>query len=198
MIERWRNPCGDGEPLQFSHLGGTATNGDPSAWYPQLWDYLVKLTAAKRMLDVGCGVGFTQKYFHDIGVDTEGIDCEEMRPYHKLPDKLVAYDLTLGKIYFPRRYDIIWCCEVGEHIAEQFVDNLIHCLTEHCKQVLAFCAALPGAGGYHHVNCKPTPYWIKKLSVGGLTYDEASSAHCRSLCPPDTYFYRSGLIFIKD
>jgi hypothetical protein len=53
---------------------------------------------------------------------------------------------------------------------------------EKCK-VVAMTHAVPGQPGYHHVNCQPAEYWIKKLEGIGFKYNEELSLECRNLLP---------------
>jgi hypothetical protein len=99
--------------------------------------------------------------------------------------------------------DLVWCCELAEHVAPEFEDNVVRTVTETCGKALAFCAAPPGAGGYHHVNCQPSEHWIRKLEAAGLCYRPDLTEHARSLCTEangrsaHNYFRRSGLIFTR-
>lgn len=207
----WTNPCSDGgERLDFGHLGGTSTEGDPDSWYPELWDWLVREFGLGSVLDVGCGVGHAQKFFFDRGLLTWGLDCEGVLARHLLRETsekpgLIVHDLTTGPWGWvdTTRADLVWCCEVAEHVEEQFVDNVVRTVADNCYKVLAFCAAPAGAGGFHHVNCQDPPYWVAKLEAAGLTYRPDLTDHARSLCPEGNgrsarnYFRRSGLIFTR-
>lgn len=202
-IPCWDNPClrEGGERLDFGHLGGTSTVGDTDSWFPELWTWLVGDFSALSVLDVGCGVGYAQRFFIDAGLEAIGLDCEQMRPYHLLPEHLRSHDLTTGPWVGESLFDLVWCCDVAEHIEEQFVQNVIDTLVKNCGKVLAFCAAPCGSGGYHHVNVNDGPYWINKLEAAGLKWRQDLTEKGRSLCPasygrsPYNYFRRSGLVF---
>jgi len=205
MNDQWTNPSSlKGKRLDFGHLGGTSTSGDPDSWYPELWTWLIRTNRLGSVLDVGCGVGYSQKFFHDSGLITLGVDCKQVLEHHVLGEKTLVHDFTTGVAPLPGRFDLVWCCEVAEHIPEEFVSNLAYTFAMGCGKLLAFCAAPRGAGGYHHVNCQNPPYWISLLSKYGFTINEEMSEHGRRLCGPhygrgkNNYFYRSGLIFTKD
>lgn len=197
------NPCADGRPLNFGHLGGTSTRGDPDSYFPEMWEWLIGYFKLESVLDVGCGVGYAQKFFHDHGLTTFGVEgSQDVLRYHPLPQLAQRHDLTTGVWAGPGRlYDLVWCCEVAEHVEERFVQNVIETLRSHCGKVLAFCAAPVGAGGYHHVNCQNPPYWIEKLTAAGLCFREDLTGEAKKLAPPGkcgrrkSYFDRSGLIF---
>lgn len=205
--ESWKNPCHVGESLHDGHLGGTAVGGDPDSWFPELWDSLRLTFNAETMLDVGCGCGYAQKYFQDNGLDTFGIDGSAKVLAHHVLDKskYALHDLTVSGVWIGQEsYDIVWCCEVAEHIYETCVHDLVETLVQNTKKVLALCAAPPDCGGYHHVNCKPAVYWIDLLSQAGMNYEPELTEQARDLCLPsecgrvtmmETYFQRGGLIF---
>ena len=58
--------------------------------------------------------------------------------------------------------------------------------------------ALPGQGGYHHVNCQPASYWVQRIEALGYTLrrdmTEAGKARITA-AGMSTYFVSSGLIF---
>lgn len=210
----WANPCRLGEPLlAYGHLGGTSKGGDPDSWYPELWDWVLRTFGVWSVLDVGCGVGHTSRWFYDrsLTLAVTGLDCQQVLDHHLLKDvsapfagsRLVAHDLTTG----PRGElgaDLVWCCEVAEHVAPEFEDNVVQTVAMNTRRVLAFCAAPRGAGGHHHVNCQDPPYWVDRLTAAGLTHRPDLTAHARSLCTEangrsaHNYFRRSGLIFTRD
>ena len=198
------NPCSHGgKRLAWGHLGGTSVTGDPDSWFPELWDWLIKQFNITSMFDVGCGVGFSQKWFHDNNIDSMGLDCEQMRAFHLIKDRFVAHDLTVESWFSGNQYSLVWCCEVAEHIKEKFSNNLIDTLAGNCGRVLAFCAASVGAGGIHHVNCQNPPYWREKIEKAGLVYDQSLTDQAKGLCGPtngrgkQNYFARSGMIFLR-
>lgn len=217
MNPSWQNPCSreGGMRLDFGHLGGTSTAGDLDSWFPELWDWLVRDFNVESMLDLGCGVGFTQRWFQERGVHAEGLDCRQVLDHHVLrsthPSWLQAHDLTTGPLRFRsyphstrKPFDLVWCCDVGEHLGGEFVDNLVRTVVDNVEKVVAFCAAPPGSGGHHHVNCQPGEWWVEKFISAGLTFLPVLTEHARYLCPgdaygrsPHNYFRRSGLVFTR-
>lgn len=198
------NPGRHGRRLDFGHLGGTSVGGDPDSWFPEMWDWLAKKYSLQSMLDIGCGVGQAQMYFErKLAVATLGIDCEQVLKHHVLKDPRYfdAHDLTTGPYIGASKFDLVWCCEVAEHIEEKFVGNLLETVVANCRKVFCLCAAPKGAGGYHHVNCQDSPYWIEKFESAGLKHQPDLTAEGRRLSPGAvngrcvSYFARSGLIF---
>lgn len=201
--EEWKNPSSsDGKRLDFGRLGGTATSGDKDSWFPELWSWLINKFEIKSMFDVGCGVGFCMEFFHKNKILCHGIDCKEVLEYHRMREYTSNHDLIDSPFYYMA--DLVWCCEVAEHIAPEFVDNIVQTLIKSTNKVLALCAAPQGAGGYNHVNCQNPEYWIELLTQSNvLEYKEDLTKEARSLCSesynrsPNNYFRRSGLIFTR-
>lgn len=172
------------------------TTGDAESWNPHLWVELAAMLKNKSnpsMLDVGCGVGFAQRFFNEGGFATTGLDCEQMRTYHLLPLKFVAHDLTTGPWVAERPFDLVWCCEVVEHIFETHVQNVVDTLAKNCGELLALTAAPVGADGCHHVNCQNAPYWIEKFEKAGLVFLRDETERLKKIA--GIYFRRNGMVF---
>lgn len=211
--------------IEDGHLGGTAPEGDPDSHYPEMWDWLISEFKLKNVLDVGCGISDSMKYFAEQGLKVWGVEgSKKVMEHSRMPDKVSIHDLTTGpflymngdwgkvdptdrydadwhiygeisnNVFWPR--DLVWSCEVGEHIEEKFVDNFVQTLTINCRQVLAMCAAPKNCGGYHHVNCQEPQYWIEKIENQGLIYQKDLTIEWRERCV-GAYFKRSGLIFFS-
>ena len=65
-----------------------------------------------------------------------------------------------------RRFDLVNCLEVAEHLdasrADSFVDDLCA-----LGDVVVFSAAIPGQGGTHHVNEQFQSYWQERFRRNG-------------------------------
>jgi SAM-dependent methyltransferase len=172
------------------HLGGNAAGGDPRTFYPALWAWLVRTYKVRSVLDVGCGEGHALAHFASLGCQTVGIDG---LPQCKFAGAdFICHDMTRG----PARVDhidLVWSCEVAEHIAPEFVE---HYLATLCQgRVVAMTHAVPGQGGWHHVNEQPAEYWIERVEARGYRLDRDHTPYARLLAKD--YFAATGLIFTK-
>lgn len=200
-----RNPCGKGRELVEGRLGGTSDAGDPDGWFAEMWLYLVREFSLKSALDVGCGVGFAQKFFHDCGLDTLGVDGSQLVLDHHLlkdqPGRVLRHDLATGPLLTGRVFDIVWSCECGEHIPAEHSQHFVDTIAKNAGLLVAVCMAPGGAGGHHHVNCQDPDYWVGRFAAAGLRHEAELTEYCRSLCDESNgrcqrnYFRRSGLIF---
>lgn len=202
------NPCSQkGQKLYFDHLGGTRTTGDPDSWFPEMWRWLLDEFQVSSVIDIGCGVGFAQRFFAEQSEISKahGVDCDQVLEHHLLSrEALFSHDFIVSPWDGGKPYDLVWCCDVAEHIVPEFVGNIVQTLTKNCGNILAFSAAPKGAGGHHHVNCQDPPYWITLLTQAGLHFQPELTQQAKALCDntngrsPHNYFLRSGLIFTRE
>ena len=70
-----------------------------------------------------------------------------------------------------RRFDLVQCLEVAEHIHSTTASSLVHSLCQMSDLIL-FSAAIPGQGGTNHINEHYPDYWIKFFADEGyLPFD---------------------------
>jgi len=175
-------------------LGGNMRHGDIHTWCPTLWRYLVERFAVESVLDVGCGEGHAVKFFHILGLYAHGIEGLRTNVQNAVAP-IALHDLLAAPFIMP--VDLVWSCEVAEHIATDKVDNYIDTLAN--GRVVAMTHATPGQHGYHHVNCQPSQYWIEKMNQRGYFLSEDNEI-LRDVSRKEhtwNYFSKSGLVFVK-
>lgn len=178
--------------VKDGHLGGFVEGGDSRCHYPLLWDALIKDFKVKSVLDVGCGQGQALEYFSLRGVKGLGIDGTELVLKNAVFDNIEIHDYVTGPYIPEKKYDLVWCCEFVEHIEEKYLNNFLE--TFKSGKVVALTHALPGQGGYHHVNEKNDSYWIEKMKGIGFKLVENNTYYRQKA---HEYFLRSGLVFVK-
>lgn len=174
------------------HLGGSAKVGDPYTWCPSVWDYVVARFGIRSALDLGSGCGNAALYLHRHGVHVIAIEgCKPSVVASLYP--AIAHDLTTGPVF--TKVDLVHCQEVVEHIEEAYLDNLLRSLLT--GKIILMTHALPGQGGYHHVNCQPQEYWVSNLTQRGAALLEADTLKVRDLAKQDgaVYMANTGLVF---
>jgi len=117
-----------------------------------------------RIIDVGCGPGIYVKALIDTGHDVTGIDIDKSNPYVKM-------DIFSEEFLQYTNFDLCMCIEVAEHLPEDRAENLIKRLV-HTSNTILFSAAVPGQGGYGHINCQPKQYWVDKFNKNNYILDE--------------------------
>jgi hypothetical protein len=148
-------------------LGGNMRHGDIHTSCPVLWRYLVERFGLSSMLDVGCGEGHAVKFFHNMGLYAFGIDGLPDN-VHNAVAPIALHDLLKGPFFLP--VDLVWSCEVAEHIDPGHVEHYLDTLSN--GRIVAITHAIPGQDGYHHVNCQPPEYWIGRMRVRGFRMSE--------------------------
>jgi len=178
--------------VREDHLGGFNPRGNPMTTYRALWQWMVSDLGVRSVVDVGCGAGHAASFFRRLGCDVLALDGSRRAGGLLGGEGFVVHDLVTGPYLCGRGFDAVWCCEVAEHIAERHVGHLLSTLVGNASRWIFFTHALPGQGGYHHVNCKPPDYWLALLSSRGCLLDESLTAQARSLA--HHYFARTGLV----
>jgi hypothetical protein len=179
-------------PPSEPHLGGNIREGDPFTHSPRVWDYVLDRFAVRSVLDLGSGLGYSSQYFFSRGrqvIAVEGLRANVDKAIYPS----IAWDLEKGPVYCA--VDLVHCQEVVEHIEEAFLENLLQSLA--CGRFVVLTHATPGQGGHHHVNEKPTEYWIAHMARHGCHLLAEDTNRIRKLATEDgaTYLSLTGLVF---
>ena len=180
--------------IHDGHLGGYVEGGDDGTYAPKLWDALIADLDIKSMVDIGCGEGHSSKYFADKRIRVLAIDGSKKVLATAVYRPIIVHDYCESAYIPDRIYDLSWCCECLEHIDEKYIPNFM--ATFKKSKIAAITHALPGQGGYHHINEKDDVYWIEQFKKYGFKYNEEASIKYRAI-DEDTYFSISGMIFIN-
>ncbi len=130
---------------------------------------LVDLLAPKSVVDIGCGAGsFPVRFLREGLVDVVGVEGEWVRtaPVSLPRERYRFADLAEG-FDLGRRFDLVVCLEVAEHIDAARADTVVATLARH-GDVIAFSAAVPSQGGTHHVNLQWPEYWARRFRARGF------------------------------
>lgn len=186
-----------GEFVTEGHLGGYVRGGDPATLYPDLWAWLVNIRGVKTVLDVGCGDGAALRAFRDLGCSVIGIDGVAQDD-----EDIIQHDFATGPLLedVGDDYDLVWSCEVVEHVEERYLPNLLDSLTR--GRLLLMTHAMPGQPGWHHVNCRTSDYWVGVMVTVGFHLDQELTRDTRALAAanldPNNHYVRSGLAFRRE
>lgn len=133
-------------------------------------DRIMSEIAPRSALDAGCAMGFLVEALRDRDVDAHGIDIsdfaleqvrEDIRPY-------VHHASVTEPL--PRRYDLIVCIEVLEHLPEKEATAAVANLAAHADDVL-FSSTPVDFSEATHVNVKPPDWWAERFADEGLFRD---------------------------
>lgn len=122
--------------------------------------FVLKLTGAKSVVDVGCGQGAWLSVFKKhgmtriLGLDGAHVSVSSLLIGH---DEFRAVDLSRAP-ESAGKFDLAVSLEVGEHIPSRSAQAYVTFLTSLAPIVL-FSAAIPLQDGTHHVNEQWPDYW---------------------------------------
>ncbi len=191
--------CGDHfTVLDGPVLGGCGRSevGDPRTWLPDLWKDVVDKYGVRTVLDVGCGFGYSTKWFQDRGIAAHGLEGSAAIAREADHPHITVHDFRTGRYVPDFDYDLCWCSEFLEHVKAEYEPCYMAAMVR-CRYLL-ISAALPGFRGHHHVNERPTEHWIERFARYGFEFDQDETNRLRRLAHethPTCYFQGNGLFF---
>ncbi len=135
----------------------------------QIFKVLFEFVRPQSVLDVGCGVGSCLKAAQEIGVaEVRGIEGNWLDRSKLVVDSALVETRDLEQGFsLGRRFDLVICLEVAEHLSPESANRFVENLCAHGDLVL-FSAAIPFQGGHHHLNEQFPDYWAGLFSSQGF------------------------------
>jgi SAM-dependent methyltransferase len=130
------------------------------------------------VFDIGCGMGIYLEEMHRLGKEAFGCDYS-VEGLRISPKEFTVFQADATKpITLNRKFDLLICFEVAEHIQKKYSRQLVTNCTQNSDTVL-FTAAPVGQGGVGHINEQPYEFWIEKFGEQGFTLDKELSEAMR-------------------
>lgn len=171
----------------LGHLGGH--NGN-NAMLPNEIIYFRDKLGVKSIVDIGCGPAWMVEFNNHMGIFSEGIEGD---PRVEPKEYITFHDFTEGSFTPNKYYDLAYSVEFLEHVEERYIPNF---MTVFDKVNYVFCtSAIPGQGGYHHVNEQPKMYWIQKFQEHGFEYDDKTFKEILEVSAVKNFVNKNGLFF---
>jgi 2-polyprenyl-3-methyl-5-hydroxy-6-metoxy-1,4-benzoquinol methylase len=129
---------------------------------------LVELINPSSVVDIGCGIGEWLSVFEALGVkDVLGLDGGIGTTANLVIDRSKFKYVSLTEtIVLERKFDLLLCLEVAEHLPEWRALSFVKDLCQ-LSPVIAFSAAIPFQGGTGHLNEQWQSYWGDMFSRFG-------------------------------
>ena len=92
---------------------------------PALWDFMLGPLAVKSFIDIGCGRGYTSKYFLDNGARVICVEgSHDAVTQSVVPGRVIReHDFTRGQWWPDETFDVAWSVEFVEHVGRQYMPN---------------------------------------------------------------------------
>jgi SAM-dependent methyltransferase len=151
------------------------------------------------VLDVGCGAGAWLGEYRRLGLPTYvGVDGEYVTNSSLLipPSSFVPLDITKS-FDLQRRFDLVQCLEVGEHIPPAASRTLVENLVRHGDAVL-FSAAIPGQGGENHINEQPYEFWRALFAEYGYSGYDFLRPLLRRESSVEVWYRHNAILYVAD
>jgi len=128
------------------------------------------LANPNSVIDVGCGVGCWLQEFQAAGVtDVMGVDHDVPTGSLRIPRNLFLNVDLRNSFKLERRFDLVLCTEVAEHLLVSSASSLVDSLVA-LGPVVAFSGAIPyQKGGGDHINERWMEYWNELFESRGYT-----------------------------
>ncbi len=147
------------------------------------------------VIDIGASIGVYVRKLRERGFKAIGIDATPN--IEKISNRLVQQvditDKDQCKLYY-KIADFGIFIEVGEHIPEEYEQDMLDNICSMVRRRLVITWADHGQSGFHHVNCKSQVYVACEFAKRGWYVNEELTQ--KSRLPRLKYSYRTRLMVL--
>ena len=146
--------------------------------------------------DLGAGAGFYSALLKRLGFavvayDAVPINEASLVHIHKI-------DLSVSLADFERlQFPATLCLEVGEHIEPEHEATVLDNIANSATKKIIMSWAIPGQGGFGHVNCRENDYIIAQMQQRGWKHNPEQSDFLRARCSGCSWFENTLMVFDK-
>jgi SAM-dependent methyltransferase len=179
------------------------TNAFNAAWHwrKQFLDVapfanLFETHQPKSVLDVGCGHGLYLDIARQCGAkEILGIDGMDRSGTALRDGEYLRLDLQ-EKQDLGRKFDLVLCLEVVEHIRPDATATLFDSIATHAAGPVLFSMAEPGQPGHGHINCRPMTEVLDLWQERGWWPDLGATLGFRSLAT--LCWFRRNVVLLRN
>ncbi|MBX0327335.1 methyltransferase domain-containing protein [Oscillochloris sp. ZM17-4] len=141
-----------------------------TTFFGRVADEIVAAIGPGSVLDAGCALGLLVEQLRERGVDAEGVDISEYA-IANAPEAVRPF-VRVGSVAEPpgRRYDLIVCIEVLEHMPREEAERAIAAFCAHADDVLFSSTPLDFKEATHF-NVHPIEHWAELFARHGFVRD---------------------------
>jgi GT2 family glycosyltransferase/SAM-dependent methyltransferase len=129
-------------------------------FFGRIADEIVRRLGPKRVLDVGCAMGFLVESLRDRGVEAYGFDISEYAIRHVRPDIRRYCWVASATQPIDGRFDLITCIEVLEHLLDRDGRYAIRNIACHAPVIL-FSSTPTDFAEPTHTAVRPIVEWLR-------------------------------------
>src|SRR3954471_2768032 len=157
----------------YAHYCGERAYRRDASWlefFGGIAEQIVARIAPASVLDAGCAMGMVVESLRDRGVEAFGVDVSDYAIASVRAD--VRPFCWTGSILapFPRRYDLIVCIEVLEHLSAREAERAVANFVEFTDDVL-FSSTPKDFKETTHFNVQPPEWWAELFARHGFYRD---------------------------
>ena len=161
------------DSFYYAHYCGERAYQRDASWlefFGGIAGQVVARIAPATVLDAGCAMGMVVEALRDRGVEAFGIDISEYAIGNVRED--VRPFCSVGSILepFPRRYDLIVCIEVLEHLSAREAERAVANFVRFSDDVL-FSSSPKDFKETTHFNVQPPEWWAELFARHGFYRD---------------------------
>ena len=139
-------------------------------FFAHIADRIIEHVHPRTVLDVGCAKGFLVEALRDRGVEAFGLDISQYAIGQVREDIKPFCWVGSAADALSRRYDLIVCIEVLEHLSEIDAQTAVNNLCQHSDDIL-FSSSPDHHPDPTHVNVQPVEYWAQLFAGYGFYRD---------------------------
>jgi SAM-dependent methyltransferase len=153
----------------------------------------------RSILDVGCGAGAWLAEYRRLGLrDCVGVDGDYVNPSSLLIPTSAFMPQNIAEPFsLARRFDLVQCLEVGEHLPPAASSTLVKNLVAHSDMIL-FSAAIPGQGGENHINEQPYEFWRGLFAEHGYSAYDFLRPMLRGNPSVEIWYRHNTMLYVAD